>query len=171
MAQVFVGIGSNIERTTHIAACLDALAQHFDHLVLSSVYESEAIGFSGDNFYNLVAGFDSNLAIGELSRLLRSIESDNGRTRRESKFSGRSLDIDILIYDRIVGVVDNVQLPRQEILENAFVLQPLAELVPGLVHPLTGISYGEHWQNYDQGSQKLWRIDFWWRGAPISVRG
>jgi len=170
MAQVFVGVGSNIERNKHIVACLEALAKHFGKLALSSVYESEAIGFRGDNFYNLVAGFDSALSIGELSRLLRSIEKDNGRTRGVSKFSGRTLDIDILTYDNIVGLVEGIQLPRQEILENAFVLRPMAELIPDRVHPLTGKTYSEHWRKYDQHKQRLWPIDFAWRGVPVSAQ-
>lgn len=170
MAQVFVSIGSNIEQEKHIAACLDALCSHFGELALSSVYESEAVGFGGDNFYNLVAGFECGLGVGELSRLLRDIENDNGRSREGPRFSSRTLDIDILTYGNAVGVVDGVQLPREEILENAFVLLPMAELAPDMIHPVAGKTYRQLWHGYDPHSQKLWIIDFNWRGRKISPR-
>jgi 2-amino-4-hydroxy-6-hydroxymethyldihydropteridine diphosphokinase len=168
MAQVYVSIGSNIDQQRHIRACLDDLAAHFGHLSLSPVYESEAVGFEGDNFYNLVAGFVTELPVGELSELLRAIETANGRRRDGPRFSARTLDIDILTYDELVGVVDGIDLPRDEILANAFVLLPLAELAPDARHPATGKTYRQLWDAYDQGRQKLWAIEFQWRGQSIS---
>jgi len=63
MARVYVSIGSNLEPLRYIRAGLADMQQHFGALTLSSVYESEAVGFEGDNFYNLVAGFDTNLEV------------------------------------------------------------------------------------------------------------
>lgn len=170
MAWVYVSIGSNIEQERHILACLDALAAHFGELRLSSIYESEAVGFAGDNFYNLVAGFETALSVGALSAQLRAIEADNGRRRDGPKFSARTLDIDILTYDQAVGMVDGVLLPREEIVENAFVLLPLAEIAADELHPLSRQSYGCLWQAYQQDKQKLWPIDFSWRGRVVSVK-
>ena len=170
MARVYVSIGSNIDQQDHIRNCLDALSEHFGELALSSIYESEAVGFEGDNFYNLVAGFSTGLSVGDLSRLLRSIESDNGRKRTGPKFSARTLDIDILTYDDLVGIEDGVELPREEILQNAFVLLPLAELAPAEIHPATGRTYAELWPAYDQSRQKLWKVDFTWQGREVSRR-
>ena len=167
MPQVYVSIGSNIEQEQHILACLDALQFHFGDLVLSSVYESEAVGFEGDNFYNLVAGFNTDLSVGELARLLRQIESDNGRRRDGPKFSARTLDIDILTYGEVCGEVDGIVLPRDEILENAFVLQPLAEIATCEVHPAQGETYGALWRAYGCDRQKLWAIPFHWRGNSL----
>ena len=167
MAQVYVSIGSNIDRERHVTAALDALAGHFGPLVISSVYESEAVGFSGDHFLNLVAGFDTGLPVGELAARLRAIEHSNGRVRTGERFSGRTLDIDILTYDDCVGNVDGVSLPRDEILHNAFVLLPLAEIAAAEVHPLLRQSYGSLWQAYDR-PQKLWPVDFIWGGRHIS---
>lgn len=168
MAHVFVSIGSNIEQKKHIQACLDALDREFGPLELSSVYESEAVGFEGDNFYNLVAGFDTDLRVGELSKFLRQVESDNGRRRGGPKFSARTLDIDILTYDELSGPVDGIALPRDEILENAFVLLPLAELAPEKTHPVINRTYNILWREYDVGCQKLWPVDFYWGGRKIS---
>jgi 2-amino-4-hydroxy-6-hydroxymethyldihydropteridine diphosphokinase len=169
MARVFLGIGSNIERERYIVAGLDALQGCFGDLVLSSVYDSAAIGFEGQPFLNLVAGVETGLSVGALARQLRHIEVEHGRPVNATRFSARQLDIDLLTYDDKVGVVDGVELPRAEILENAFVLCPLAELAPLALHPAAGKSYAALWQAYDQASQLLAKVDFEWRGRPISI--
>ena len=173
MAKVFVSIGSNIDRERHIGAALDALVRFFGPLDISSVYESEAVGFDGDNFFNLVAAFETPLPVGELSVLLKKIEDENGRCRQGPKFSGRTLDIDILTYDQLCGLIDGVQLPREEIRYNAFVLQPLAELVPSECHPEDKVPYAEMWGAYDRSLQLLWTVPFAWQrvNLPASVNG
>lgn len=162
MAQVFLSLGSNIDRAKHIRAGLDALAQAFGDLNVSTVFESEAVGFEGENFYNLVVGMHTDLPVGQLASRLREIEDANGRVRGGAKFSARTLDIDILTYDDLAGEFDGVKLPRGEIVKNAFVLQPLAELVPAQRHPLTGETFAEMWEHYDKDKQKLWPVHFSW---------
>ena len=66
MARVFLSLGSNIEHQRYIRAALDALADQFGELLISSVYESVSVGFDGDNFYNLVVGIDTDLSIGNI---------------------------------------------------------------------------------------------------------
>jgi len=168
MAQVYVSIGSNQQREYYILSCLDALADSFGELQLSSVFESEAVGFTGDNFYNMVVGFGTTLGVADLSRALKAIEDANGRTRTGPKFSGRTLDIDILTYDQRTGDCEGVSLPRDEILKNAFVLWPLAQIAPQALHPVTGQSYAELWQGYDRSRQVLWPVAFSWRGQVFS---
>ena len=68
------------------------------------------------------------------------------------------MDIDILLFGDESGVSCGIELPRPEITENAYVLQPLAELLPEALHPATGVSYGELWQGYDKAKQKLWPV-------------
>ncbi|WP_078085348.1 2-amino-4-hydroxy-6-hydroxymethyldihydropteridine diphosphokinase [Microbulbifer mangrovi] len=165
MATVYLSLGSNIEREKNLRAGLDALVQAFGDLRMSEVFESEAVGFDGDNFYNLVAAIETDLSVGELAMELRHIEDDNGRVRGGPKFSARTLDIDILTYDDRSGVIDGVKLPRGEILKNAFVLLPLSELAPDTVHPLEGKTYQQLWEAYDQDSQKLWPVEFDWPSA------
>jgi 2-amino-4-hydroxy-6-hydroxymethyldihydropteridine diphosphokinase len=169
VAKVYVSIGSNIDRERHITASLDALAKNFSALEISSVYESEAVGFSGDNFFNLVVGFDTTMPVGDLSVCLRDIEHDNGRNRGLERFSARTLDIDILTYGDYVGEIDGVVLPRAEILENAFVLLPLAEIAPDQEHPVVRQSFAVLWRAYSK-QQKLWAIDFSWREQKVSSR-
>lgn len=160
MALVYLSIGSNIEREVHINNCLQALRDEFGEVVCSIVYESEAVGFTGENFYNLVVAIVTDSPVGELSRILREIENANGRNRQSPKFSARTLDIDILTYDNLVGDIDGVQLPRAEILHNAFVLQPLAEIAPDQVHPTVLEPYKALWAKYNKAKQKLWPADY-----------
>ncbi|PIE40954.1 MAG: 2-amino-4-hydroxy-6-hydroxymethyldihydropteridine diphosphokinase [Gammaproteobacteria bacterium] len=158
MVRVYLSLGSNIERETHIRNALQALSGLYGQLVLSNVYESEAVGFVGDNFYNLVVGFDTDLPVGELQAQIKQIEDDNGRLRDGPKFSARTLDIDILTYGDFVGVDSGVQLPRDEITKNAFVLLPLSEIAGSELHPQLGESYQDLWAAYDKLQQKLWAI-------------
>lgn len=168
MARVLLGIGSNIERERYIAAGLDALHDLFNAVALSSVYDSAAVGFAGRPFLNLVAAIDTDLELAELAAKLRHIEDRYGRPVNATRFSARQLDIDILTYAAAVGTFGTIQLPRDEILENAFVLCPLAELSPDTLHPVVKRSYLALWQAYDKTSQPLSKVDFMWRGHLIS---
>lgn len=170
MAIVYLGLGSNIERERYITAGLDALHRLFHDPELSSVYHSRAIGFDGQPFLNLVARVCTELGIEELADTLRHLEIEHGRPDNATRYSARQLDIDILTYDDSVGIFGRVRLPREEILENAFVLCPLAELAPAAVHPETGQTYCELWNAYDKQAQSLERVEFSWRGREISRR-
>lgn len=159
MTQVFLGLGSNLEREKNIRAGLRALQKKFGELKTSNVYESESVGFKGSNFYNLVVSLQTDLTIAELSESLKNIEDDNGRLRTGPKYSPRTLDIDILTYGDFVGVEAGVELPRTEITENAFVLLPLSELAPKELHPQLRKTYAELWASYDHNAQVLWKIN------------
>lgn len=167
LAEVYVSIGSNIEPERHVTAALDALQTLFGELQVSSVFESESVGFEGDCFLNLVVGFNTDLAVGDLSLLLKRIESENGRVKNAPKFCSRTLDIDILTYDEQVGTIEGVSLPRSEILENAFVLWPLAEVAGHKMHPQAFKTYAQLWQAFNK-TQKLKPVDFVWQGETVS---
>lgn len=169
LARVYLSLGSNVDRERHITAALEGLADEFGELAVSSVYESEAVGFDGENFLNLVVGIDTGRPVAELSSLLKQMEADNGRRRDTPKFSARTLDLDILTYDDLTGNIEGVELPRGEILRNAFVLLPLAEIAPDTRHPLDGRSYRQLWQAYER-DQRLWAVPFTWRGRQVSPR-
>jgi 2-amino-4-hydroxy-6-hydroxymethyldihydropteridine diphosphokinase len=161
--RVFIGVGSNVDRHRHIRAGLEALAEVFGTLDVSPVYESEAVGFDGSPFFNLVVGVHTDKSVADLSRCLKAIELANGRKPEARRFSPRTLDLDILTYGNLDQDTDGVELPRPEILYNAFVLRPLAELAGDQRHPVDGRTYDELWQAYDR-DQKLWPADFHWPG-------
>ncbi|MDX1492370.1 MAG: 2-amino-4-hydroxy-6-hydroxymethyldihydropteridine diphosphokinase [Pseudohongiellaceae bacterium] len=168
MSTVSLSLGSNCRPQFYINNALTALAEHFGELQISSVFESEAIGFDGDNFLNLVVVIDTQLSLAQLAQQLKAIEDDNDRDRSGPKFSGRTLDIDILTYDDLHGEFSGIRLPRNEVLSNAFVLWPLAQLLPGKTHPEAGKTYAQLWQEYDKSRQRLWVIDFEWNGRKVS---
>ena len=159
MARIYISLGTNISPEKHLKAGLVDLQQYFGPLQLSRVFESESVGFKGTNFLNMVAAADTDLSIAQVVTTFKQIEQDNGRIRGGKKFSPRSLDIDLLLYDDVICDIP-VELPRGEILFNAFVLWPLAELVPNLSHPVTLQTYQTLWQNYDKQCQQLWPIEF-----------
>jgi 2-amino-4-hydroxy-6-hydroxymethyldihydropteridine diphosphokinase len=163
MARVYVSIGSNIGREQNIRSGVADLRACFGELVLSSVYESEAVGFDGDSFYNLVAAFDTALSPQQVADALHAIEERHGRLRNGPRFSSRTLDIDLLLYDNLVLQEGKLDIPRDEITRNAFVLWPLAEIAAQLHHPQLGVSYGALWEAFDKQSQPLWPVafEFW----------
>ena len=159
MARTYVSIGSNIEREKNVRAAVAALRQRFGALQLSRVYENRPIGFDGDNFYNLVASFDSDEPPEAVTAALHIIEQQQGRVRGTSKFSARSLDLDLLLYGDLVRDDDSLRLPRDEIREYACVLGPLAELAPDQHHPETGETFAQMWARFPQSRQPLIAVE------------
>lgn len=154
----YISVGSNIEPEKNVRSSVIALKKQFRLLIISSVYESEAIGFSGDIFYNLVVSFESMLAVKIIAQQLRDIERVHGRTRESQKFSPRSLDLDLLLYGDLILTEDGLQIPRHEIEQYAFVLEPLAEIAPHLLHPIKHQCYADLWQTFDKTHLKQHRL-------------
>lgn len=161
MTRIYISLGSNVERERHIRAGLDGLYRLLGPLDVSRVFESEAVGFAGRPFYNLVVGADTDLTLAALSHALRELEFAHGREQDAKKFSPRTLDLDLLLFDDLV-CDQPVSLPRGEILTNAFVLWPLAEIAPERQHPVSGESFAALWRAYDKRSQRLSPIEFIW---------
>lgn len=155
MAQIFIGVGSSINRRENIREGILLLKNIFGEVRLSDVFESEAVGFEGGNFYNLVVEINSDLSVESLMCTLKTIEVQQGRPENSIKYAPRTLDLDLLLYDQHIDSVSNI--PRAEITENAFVLQPLAQLAPTLKHPILGVSYQHLWSQYPPNKQKLWK--------------
>mgnify|MGYP001636532738 CR=1 FL=1 len=146
MTRGYISIGSNIDRDRNIAAGLQSIERVFGNLIPSSIYESAPVGFSGDPFYNLVVGFDSEFDVNTVALNLREIEFAHGRLADSKKFTARTLDLDLLLYGDLVMNEGKLQLPRADIERYAFVLEPLAEIAPGLIHPVLQSSYAELWK-------------------------
>lgn len=160
MPRIWVSVGSNIEREPNVRAALAELRAKFGELLVSPVYEAQAVGFDGPPFFNLVVGLDSELPPAMLHRLMREIEARHGRDRGGAKVASRTLDLDVLTYGDEVTEEGGKPLPRDEILEYAFVLAPLADVAGGERHPVLGERYADLWARMaEETGQRLQRVD------------
>lgn len=144
--RVFVSAGSNIDPRANLETACKALKQHFGELELSPLYQSPAEGFSGPDFLNLVVGFETTESPGEIRKRLAELEARAGRDRSGGKFSSRTLDLDLLLYGNRIDA--SLKLPHPDIERYAFVLKPLADLAPDLLHPVTGATIADLWQSF-----------------------
>ncbi|NBA97718.1 2-amino-4-hydroxy-6-hydroxymethyldihydropteridine diphosphokinase [Pseudomonas sp. R5(2019)] len=168
LTRVYLGLGSNIERDTHLCAGLDALAGFLEDMHCSPVFESQPVGIKSGPFLNLVVSGLTALPLMELDRRLKFIEADNGRYAPERK--GLPLDIDVLLYAEQVGNFDGLVLPRAEILKNAFVLWPLSLIASDRVHPGVGKTFRQLWSEAEI-DQVLAPFAFEWRGQQLTPVG
>ena len=159
MAQVYVSVGSNIDREQNIEAALQSLKEQYGALQLSSVYESDAVGFDSEPFYNLVLGFKTDEPPQTVQAELHRIEDRLGR-QRTGALSARTLDLDLLVYDDVVMSEGKLILPREDITRYAFVLGPLAEIAGTQRHPVSGECYADMWAAFDDSRQPLTRVDW-----------
>lgn len=129
--EFYLGLGSNIEPEANLAKAISRLGEHGEIKELSSVWESQAVGSTGPNFLNLCLQFIARNNEEDLKQqVLGPIETGLGRVRTGDRNAPRTIDLDILLAD---GVPVNPSRWAQ-----AFVLVPLAELLPNFVHPLSG---------------------------------
>jgi len=162
MPRVFVGVGSNIDRERSVRAGVADLRRQYCKVQLSSVYESDAVGFEGDAFYNMVAAFNTDNNIEQVVANLAHIEDHHGRVRTGERFVARTLDLDLLLYGDEIIATETYHVPRDEILHYAFVLWPLAEMAPDGVHPEIGENYAALWEKFNKRNQALRPIPFEW---------
>jgi len=165
VTQVYISIGSNIDRERMIRSCVASLEEVFGELSKSSVFESISVGFKGENFYNMVVGFNAGDPV-ELINKLRDIEQAHGRTREQKKYASRTLDLDLLLYGEKDLHSEGIDVPRNEITRYAFVLGPLAELIPDAIHPTTGRSFADMWSTFcvekSTEADSIWPVTFNW---------
>jgi len=149
MSNVHINIGSNSDRVEKLALALEALKVEFSNIVVSSLYESPAEGFIGDDFYNVGVNATINKSAPEVVEILKNIEDALGRRRDLPKYSARAIDLDLVYFDELVD--STLNLPRVDILKYAFVLAPLSEINAGKIHPEKGKSYQELWRAFQSG--------------------
>jgi 2-amino-4-hydroxy-6-hydroxymethyldihydropteridine diphosphokinase len=159
VTRAYISIGSNIAPEENIRSAISALRCRYAELELSPVYESKAVGFEGDDFFNLVAAFETDEGMQRIAAQLRELEDAHGRVRSGERFSARPLDLDLLLYGDTVVALPGLVLPRPEITEHAFVLLPLAQIAPRRRHPVIGLTYAELWERFDHSGQPLWPVD------------
>jgi 2-amino-4-hydroxy-6-hydroxymethyldihydropteridine diphosphokinase len=138
---VFLGLGSNIgDRRASLQKAVSGLQQLTDVKVVwcSSLYETEPWGRKDQpKFLNGVLEIETTLAPSSLFPQLKALERQIGRTPSE-RWGPREIDIDILLYDGLVHEDDQLTVPHPELPHRKFVLVPLQEIAPDLVHPVSG---------------------------------
>ena len=135
----YLGLGSNMgNRQDYLDRALELMSQRLRIEKISSIYDTEPIGnINQPRFLNLACQVYTRLAPMELLALAKGIESKLGRTFGKSN-APRPIDIDILLYGDQVIETPELVIPHPRLAERAFVLVPLAEITPDLVHPVAG---------------------------------
>jgi 2-amino-4-hydroxy-6-hydroxymethyldihydropteridine diphosphokinase len=145
--KAFVGLGSNLgEREAQIRLALDELAKVPGTRVTraSCLYDSEPVGeVEQPNFLNAVAQIDTELTARQLLWNLLLIERRLGRVR-SARWGPRTIDLDLLLFGELVVEEPDLQVPHPELTHRSFVLVPLVEVDPLLVHPVTGSTMLHH---------------------------
>lgn len=159
MTGVYVAAGSNVDARRNIRLALSALRRTFPGLRVSRVYQNAAVGFAGDDFINLVVGFDTALSLKDLVGELRRIEALCGRARDAPKWAPRPMDLDILLYGDLVTVTPEATLPRPDLLRRPYMLGPLADIAAAVQHPLVRRTIGELWGEFDRDAHAMTSID------------
>ncbi len=142
MARAFIAVGSNIEPEENVRKAIRELASQVRIIGISTAYLTEPEGRPEQPlFYNLVVEIETNISPRELKyKIMRKIELDLGRKRMEDKYAPRTIDLDLILYDRLVEKSEDLSLPDPQILERPFLAIPLGELSPELVLPGIGLS-------------------------------
>jgi 2-amino-4-hydroxy-6-hydroxymethyldihydropteridine diphosphokinase len=155
---VYVSAGSNVVPKENLRRACAELRKRFGSLDISGVYRNPAVGFSGDDFLNLVLRFRTAESPAAIIAELERLHVLAGRVRGPDPFSSRTLDLDLLLYGDAVLPDPAIRVPREDIRKYAFVLGPLAELAPALRHPVTGETMAELWAGFDQAAHPLQRV-------------
>ena len=121
----------------------------------SRAYANKAVGFEGEDFVNLVAGFHTEAPLEAVLGQLHRIEAECGRPRAAPKWAPRSMDLDVLLYGDVVGEFPGAVLPRKDLLRRPYMLGPMAEVGPQVVHPTEGRRIGELWVEFDSAGHVM----------------
>jgi len=159
MVTVFLGLGSNMDAESNLRLAVAELRGQFGEVILSPVYRSQALGFDGDDFLNMVVGLETDRSPHDLLDCFETIHALAGRVRGPDRYSSRPLDIDLLLYGDLVDREPPLRLPRHDVLAHNFVLRPLAEIAPDFIHPGTQQTISEHWRSFDAACHPLAPVD------------
>lgn len=159
MADAYVAAGSNVRPRASLTRALALIEGEFPGLRASRAYSNPAVGFTGDDFINLVVAFPADLPTEQLLERLKAIEHACGREPGAPKWGPRTLDLDLLLHGERVGRVAGKKLPHADLLTRAWVLGPLAELAPSLVHPVAGERFDTLWRRFDQRAHPLTPVE------------
>jgi 2-amino-4-hydroxy-6-hydroxymethyldihydropteridine diphosphokinase len=157
VTRVAIALGSNIEPAPRLMHAARLLRAAFPDIRFSSCYQNPAVGFEGADFINAAATLSTDGSVEALTQVLHHIEEQCGRRRDDAKWAPRAMDLDILLFGELVCATPGMRVPRPDLLRRAYMLGPLAELEPGLVHPLAGRALAALWQQLAPQSPPLAR--------------
>ena len=155
---VYVSVGSNIDKERNFISCIKSLRETFGELAMSPVYESQAVGFEGDNFYNMVVSFKTEQSPHQIAKTLKIIERQHERVPSKNSFQSRTLDLDQILHGNLTINENGIQIPHNDIVKYTFVLRPLADLSNHAVHPVLGKTYAQLWSNLDHDALPLKKV-------------
>ncbi|MFL6578087.1 MAG: 2-amino-4-hydroxy-6-hydroxymethyldihydropteridine diphosphokinase [Povalibacter sp.] len=155
MPDVFVAAGSNVEPVSHLRQALDELQRIYAPLTVSPAYRNKAVGFEGEDFINLVIGFRTDDSIRDVRRNLQEVEKLCGRPADSPKWAPRTMDLDILLYDQLVSDEPGLILPRPDLIRRAYMLKPMADIAPDVMHPTLHKSMRDLWDAFDRGGHEM----------------
>ncbi len=131
----------------------------FGELHVSPIYQTASEGFSGEDFYNLVVGLETDMTAQEMRQYLRGLEASHGRIRdSKNQFISRTIDLDQLLYGSQQINRDGVHVPSSDITKYAFVLKPLVDIAGEMRHPILRTSFAQLWKNFDKDKLELKRV-------------
>jgi 2-amino-4-hydroxy-6-hydroxymethyldihydropteridine diphosphokinase len=142
---VAIALGSNLgDRRAHLEWAIDALRNSVRNIKVSSIIETAPFDVPDEQpFYlNAVLVGETDLSAAEVLTELARLETDRGRTRPSFRAS-RTLDLDLILHGDTIASTDTLNVPHPRFREREFVLAPLAEIAPGLLDPVTGLTVGE----------------------------
>lgn len=155
MTDVYVAAGSNVEPEKYLARALRELAAAYGPLTLSPAYRNQAVGFSGDDFINLVVGFRTEDDVGQVRQQLQKIEAACDRPPDAPKWAARTMDLDILLFGELVSDEPGLKIPRPDLIKRPYVLRPIADIAPDVRHPTLGKTMRELWESFDGSSHSM----------------
>lgn len=172
MTAVYVAAGSNVEPERYLSRALEQLEKVYSPLTRSPAYRNQAVGFAGDDFINLVVGFQTEDSPADVRRKLQKIEAACDRPKDAAKWAPRTMDLDILLFGDLVSNEPGLVIPRPDLVKRPYMLKPMADIAPDVRHPTLGKTMRELWEGFSGGEHSMNEVSLGEvsRGEPTSPR-